>query len=243
MLHWLHEAIGPILAAIGGVFIGGGTITAFALWLFKQFSERWLQSRFAERLAAFRHEQEKELEHLRFEISKLLDRTVKFHQREFEVLPQAWTLLTKSYYTTLAVTSSLQSYPDLSNVGDVQLEEFLADSKLNNWQKAELKVATDRNKYYQDAIFWHRLNGAKQASRTSTEYLTVNGIFMRPELKEKFDQIDDLGWQALVEHEFNQRSSIFPKQMTEQKKFGEQGPVLLRSLEREIQKRLWSETV
>lgn len=39
-----------------------------------------------ERPAAFRHDQAKELKRLKFEINKLLDRSTKLHQWEFEVL-------------------------------------------------------------------------------------------------------------------------------------------------------------
>jgi hypothetical protein len=105
------DHVGPVLAAIGGVAVVGGAVAGFALWLFKLFGEKWLSNRFAERLAAFQHEQVKEIERLRFDISKMLDRTSKLHDHEFEVLPKAWELLTKSYYTTGSIVASFQSYP------------------------------------------------------------------------------------------------------------------------------------
>src|SRR5207253_1510705 len=48
-------------------------------------------------LERFRHEQAKEIEHLRHEINSLFSRVSKIHEREFEVLPAAWQKLHESY--------------------------------------------------------------------------------------------------------------------------------------------------
>ena len=85
----MFDSLEKLAAAIGALVLAGGTVTGLALWLFKLFGEKWLSSKFAKRLEAFKHDQQKEIEHLRFEISKLLDRTIKLHQREFEVLPRS----------------------------------------------------------------------------------------------------------------------------------------------------------
>jgi len=42
-------------------------------------------------LLAYKHEQQKELEHLKFSINAQMDRATKLHQREFEALPEAWS--------------------------------------------------------------------------------------------------------------------------------------------------------
>ena len=51
---------------------------------------QWLDSKFAERLEAYKHQQQRELEQLRFQINALFDRVTKLHQREFQVLPDAY---------------------------------------------------------------------------------------------------------------------------------------------------------
>lgn len=86
MLEELLKAIGLLVVAAGG-------LTAIAYAIFKNLGEKWLDARFDERLAAYKHEQQKELEQVRFKITALLDRATKLHQREFEVLPEAWSLL------------------------------------------------------------------------------------------------------------------------------------------------------
>ena len=139
MWGWFVDTFGPLLALLGSLALGGSVITALAFGLFKAFGENWLSNRFAERLAAFRHDQAKELEQVKFEIGKLMDRTTKLHQREFEILPKAWSRMAKSYYCTGRVIASFQSYPDVERMNPAQLDEFLEDSRLQNWQKAELK--------------------------------------------------------------------------------------------------------
>src|ERR1035437_5397427 len=115
-----------------------------AYWIFKSFSEKWLTSKFDERLAAYKHEQQKELEQLRYKINALMDRTIKLHQKEFDVLPEAWGHLTDAYGVVTATTSFLQQYPDLDQMNGAQLEEFLKDTPFKDWQKDEIRNAAKK---------------------------------------------------------------------------------------------------
>jgi hypothetical protein len=237
MIEILEKAI----AAFGALAIAGGAVTGFAWWLFKMFSEKWLSNTFAQRLAAFRHDQQKEIEQLRFEISKLFDRTTKLHQQEFEVLPHAWSLLVTSYSAARGLTASLQRYPDIQGMSEPQLDEFIRNnSDLKDWQKEELRKASDQNRYFQQAIFWPRLNNARKKCRKSALFLRRKGIFMPPSLKEKFETIENLVWDALNECELNKNDAVWPKHQADQDKLNTQGEALMTKLEKEIQERLWN---
>jgi CRISPR/Cas system CMR-associated protein Cmr1 (group 7 of RAMP superfamily) len=109
------ETVEKIAAAFGAAVFTLSTLTGLALWLFKTFGDRWLSSKFSERLEAFKHDQQKEIEHLRFEINKLFDRTTKLHQQEFIVLPKAWSLLVTSYSAARSMTASLELSPNLGD--------------------------------------------------------------------------------------------------------------------------------
>jgi hypothetical protein len=216
-----------------------GTLTGLAFWLFKTFSERWLSNKFAERLEAFKHDQQKEIEHLRFEINKLFDRTTKLHQQEFEVLPEAWSLLVKSYNAARGMTSPPQSYPDISQMSTAQLDEFLSGCPLENYQRDELRNAEDKNRYYQQAIFWPRLNSVIEECRKSAIFLRTKGIFMPAALKEKFSKVEDLIGDALAECELNKNEAVWPKSHEDQDKLRKDGELLMKQLETEVQGRLW----
>jgi len=86
----------------------GGGLTLIAYQIFKRFAVKWLDSKFEERLQALKHKHGKEIERLRFEIAKLLDRATKLHQREFEVLPEAWSKLNDAFWNTQSVSRSVK---------------------------------------------------------------------------------------------------------------------------------------
>src|SRR6266850_6530058 len=115
------DFIANLLATIGAIVIGAGAVGAFAWWLFRLFSEKWLNAKFEERLAAYKHEQQKELEHLKFSINAQMDRATKLHQKEFEALPEAWARLMRAHGLTMSVVSRFQSTPDLNAMKPAQL--------------------------------------------------------------------------------------------------------------------------
>ncbi len=122
------DIVQKLLSFFGLAAISLGGVAAFAYWLFKLFSDKWLTAKFSQQLEKNKHDQQKELEDLRFEFNKLMDRTVKLHQREFDVLPEAWALLVEAYGITMAVTSSMQQYADVERMNEIQLDAFLGDS-------------------------------------------------------------------------------------------------------------------
>ena len=72
-----------------------------------------------------------------------MDRTVKLHQREFDVLPQVWSLFNDAYWQ-ISSFMGFKSYPDVNRMSDVQLEELLRNSSMAQWQKDELKQKSSR---------------------------------------------------------------------------------------------------
>ena len=129
IVHWL-------LAAVG---VGGGC-AAVAYLAFKFLAAKWLENKFAERLEAYKHQQQKELEQLKFQINASFDRLTKLHQHEFQVLPDAWGVLVNAFVEAKAFVASLQSYPDLETMKPAHLAEFVEACPLAPWQKEELKA-------------------------------------------------------------------------------------------------------
>jgi hypothetical protein len=129
------NVIEQILAALGSLTTVVIAVAVACFGLFRIFGEKWMSAKFDEKLAAYKHEQQKELEQLRFKISGLLDRTMKLHLREFEVLPEAWAKLVDAHSATTAFISPIQSYPDLDNMTPEHLTEFLEKIPLASWER------------------------------------------------------------------------------------------------------------
>jgi hypothetical protein len=136
---------------------------AAAYATFQFLGKKWLDAHFAVRLEKFKHDQNQEIERLRYRINALMDRTTKLHQHEFEVLPEVWHKLGIAFTAASNFTSRTTSYPDLDRMSEPQYTEFLASSELLSWQKEELLKAGNRNNLYQKMIFWHRLHDVKSA--------------------------------------------------------------------------------
>jgi hypothetical protein len=233
------DALDPIFRLVGGIVVAGGGLSLIVYHAFKHLAAKWLDARFEERLQALKHEQQKELEQLRYKVSALLDRAVKLHQREFDVLPEAWSKLNDAYWYVRSFVSAFQSYPDVGRMGAAQQEEFIASCQLQEWQKEELRQAQDKTRHYQSAIFWHKLTLANEKSRDAYTYLIKNGIFISEDLRKKFSAIHDLFWNALTEHQINEEHDVRPRNRERIGKLASEGDDLMKALERDIHERLW----
>jgi hypothetical protein len=165
-----------------------GLAVLLSYFLFKTLGSKWLETKFQERLERFRHAQNRELEELRLKINTLFDRTTRLHQREFEVMPEAWAKLNDAFYKTMALVSPFQQYPDLAHMSTEHFSEFVDSCHLGSWEKNELKGLSvqERNSYYIDHVYWPRLVDTRNIVRDAHVYLMKNGIFLRPEIKDRF---------------------------------------------------------
>jgi hypothetical protein len=237
---FLIASFGYVSTAIGAFILAGGGLGAICFALFKFFGEKWINAKFEERLAAYKHIQQQELERLKLKINTLMDRTTKLHQREFDVIPEVWSRLNHANVAVRSFIAPFQQYPDFKRMSERHLEEFLEGSLLAGWQKEELKEASDQNSYYQKAIYWHHAARAREAYREFSTYLMQNGIFIPEPLKSKFTDISDLLWDALVEHEANEEYEIRPREREKHKALNGKGQDLLKAIEADVQGRLWS---
>jgi hypothetical protein len=235
--------ISSIWTALGVIAVAGGGLVGIAYGIFKFLGEKWLNAKFEERLAAYKHEQQKELEELRFKINTLMDRTVKLHQREFDVLPEAWGRLHDAFSIIRPVALGAQQSPDVDAMSEDQLDDLLEKSPLAGWQKKELKAVRDnKTRYYSDALMWRKLNDAGVAYANFYEYLSKNGIFIPEPVKAKFAQLNDLLFGAFMERRYSMQFPKLPQKFDEGMVLHETGPKLLKALEQDVQGRLWNST-
>ena len=213
---------------------------AIAYVLFRRYGEKWIESKFEAELASSKHEHQKELERLRFQINALLDRTIKLHQHEFEVLPEAWAKLTDAYWAAAAFLSPIQQYPDLTRMPLPLFNEFVDQCQLEPSAKEELKAKTlhDRNDFYIQQIYWVRLREVTKQCQEASTFILKNGIFLPIEIKNKFTALSDLIWYAVHENKVNKQMNLKPENREKQQALHDTGATLLKDLEADVSGRL-----
>lgn len=234
------DILSLLLQFIGAIIVSAGAIVSFAYWLFKLLADKWLNAKFAERLEDYRHAQKKELENVRFEMNKLMDRTVKLHQREYDALPEAWSLLVNAHGITKAAISPLQQYADVQRMNDAQLDVFLSESSLPDWEKAELKAANNKNQYYLNAQSWYMSANALEAAQDFHVYRLKNGIFMLPDIHEKLELMDDLMFKAIVDRQLQLQNKPRRETNEARQKLESEGEGIMKELAADIRERLWN---
>lgn len=234
--------VDQVLRFLGEVVVYGGGSAAVAFLLFQYLGKGWIDARFAERLEAFKHDQAKELQRLKVEVESLLSGALKIQDREFTVLPEAWHKLNDAYSLTAWVLSPLQKYPAVGRMSDAELEEFLAAGELLETQRDRVRNADgrDRDKTYQDIILWHRLGRAQKAISELQNYTISHGLFLPPPLKQQFNDMRPILWEALVAVEVGHEATDYKMRSEAWKTLQAKGEPLHQAIEKAIEQRLHS---
>ena len=188
------ETIGELVTVVG---VASGSTFA----LFKLFAEKWLEGKFEENLQQLKHQQDMELAEFRLKVDALFNRITKIHEKEIEVLPLAWTKLHDAVAAMQFFISPGRQYDDLNRMNQAQLDAFLAECELREWEKEEIRAADDKLRKYIDRVYWRELHHVQSSAREFHSYMKRNLIFLSADLKAVFKQIDDLIWAAIIDKE------------------------------------------
>lgn len=227
---------------LGKAIVLGGGASVVAYQAFKHLAGKWLDSRFQKNFQQLVHDQNKEIERLKSDLTKSFDRATKLHQREFEVLPQIWDQVCEAYWATAALVSPLQMMHDLNRMQSKQLEAFVAESELFDWQKEDVLASHDKTKAFNETSYWHRLNRVNQAHRKADIALSRSGIFVQDSIKEKIQAILDLIRSAIIEDQMNHEHppSRFNERLHEKiDRIRSDGSTWMQEAEAMIKSRLW----
>ena len=227
-----------ILKFIGSIvaYGGGGAAVAYGLFLF--FGRKWIENKFSQKLEEYKNEQRKELESYKFKINSLFNRITRIHEKEIEVLPEAWSKLQDAKGIISWLVSPLQSYPDFNRMTQAEIRASLKDDLLEEFQIEELIKTEDKNRYYQEKIFWHRLSNAKKTFAEQHNYITKNRIFLSEDLKALFEEASDLLWEALIGKEIGESSKDYKIMHEAYKKLRDNIDDVLGRIEKQVQERL-----
>ena len=229
-----------ILTFLGKVLAYGGGAAAIAYLIFLFVGKKWIESQFQDRLEQSRHEHAKELEHLKFEITSLLNRVTTFHQKEFEVIPEAWSKLHEVLFRLRPFVAFFQQYPDLDHMTPERFEEFITQSRLRESEKNELRSSTEKTKYYQEQIFWHDYSDVRTAFSEFHAYVQKNRIFMSKDLGEQFSKIDGIMWDVLIKREVGHQAADQTMWVDASRQMRNEIEPMLKEIETLLQERLQS---
>ncbi|PTB19544.1 hypothetical protein C9I57_17850 [Trinickia symbiotica] len=178
----------------------GGGAAAIAYGLFKWLGQKWIEDKFSQRLEHLRQTNAKELAELKVKWDTDLQGRLKYQEREFTVIPDAWEKLADAFGLVSWLTSRTQQYADVEAMNDAELEQFLKDSELLETQKHQLRQGKgrDRADYYQHTIFFHRYQRVETAVRQFSVYANRNFLFMPETLFLKLGALSDLLYSALT---------------------------------------------
>ena len=157
--------------------------------IFRFLGEKWIENKFAQRLEEVRHQQALELQRLKVKIDSMLSGRLRLQEKEFEILPETWRRLSLAYSQTASLASPVQTLPNIDKMSKAELEEFLVNTELLETQKEKVRNATQKARQFHDEIFWHHLGNAVNARQDFHNYILLNGIFLPPDMKEKFLKI------------------------------------------------------
>ncbi|MFA4835768.1 MAG: hypothetical protein WC749_06860 [Dehalococcoidia bacterium] len=186
----------------GQIAIFGVGATVIAYGALKWFGQKWFEHQFAQRLESFKREQSELLESYRYQINARFNRITKIHEKEFEVLPEAWHKLQDSYAYLASVASPLQQWPDLNHYSTEQMESFLKQCELLDFQMEELRKTSDKLAYYREKAYWIRLAVAREKFQEFRNFLRYNKIFLSRDLFDLFTKIESAMIKAEVELEY-----------------------------------------
>lgn len=218
------------------LFSGGGAAIAYALFVF--LGKKWIENKFATKLEEYKSAQNRELEDFRYKINTLFNRVLKIHEKEYEVLPEAWAKLheAKDYISDLV--NPFQQYPDFSRLNEAGIRSYLHKLEWEDYQIADLINADDKNEHFIEKIFWHRLKKAQSKFFDFHSYISKNRILLSEALKEQFDKADTLMWDALVKREIGVEAKDYKMKNEAYKMLNKDIEVILVAIEKLVQKRL-----
>jgi len=229
------EEVGKVLFEI--LAVGGGA-SAIAYGFFKLLGEKWLEAKFSERLEKLKHEQERELEMHRLQINSLFSRISKIHEKEFDVLPNAWNKLQEALGYVSRFTSPAQYYPNFFSMTQPEIAAFLLQSRLNEVDKKKVIDSLDRDQTYKEIIFWYDLKDVRTAVGEFHNYILINRIFLSKELFEKFGALDTMLTGAVSDREVAHVSQDVKLKLASYKIFGDDLTKLVNEVEKLVQERL-----
>lgn len=181
--------------------VGVGAAASFVL--FRWLGSKWIESKFAERLESFRHENAKELQRFTAEVDGELSATLRTQEKEFESLSEAWRLANIAIGMAADFCSQFQSYADLRYLSEEVRKEQLDQFDFLPAVKQEILRSTDPQEAFIENMFYLKRNKAGKALQDFGNFLSLNEIFMSAEDVEVFREVQTKVSDAILKRDIS----------------------------------------
>ena len=163
---------------------GSGALVAYGL--FKFLGKKWIENKFQKSLENHKHKHDEEIQRLKCEIDLQLSRVTKIHEKEFEVLPQAWVKLDNLSDLNRQFLRETYHIPELDQKPPSELEKFLSEHDCTESAKQRICRAADKKSQY----FHEKSKKFTDACLDFQDYIAKNAIFLSSDIKGKFKEAE-----------------------------------------------------
>ncbi len=240
------NSLDPLIRIVGLLGLGGLTLAVLvgiAFQFFKWFGAKWIDDRFQRSLADYQHRQTMEVERFRDDAARLLDRAVKFHSMEFEVLPEAWAKLSQAYGSAIDVAVKIQHYADITWLSDEDAEAIIATRDWSETDRRSVMDSTrqDRQKKFVETEDWYRVSKAFRDHADFQNYIISKTVFIEPGIYDQMMKVSQLIVRALNEMRMAQRDPESRREVGFQSRevLLEDGESEVAKVRESVSKRLW----
>ena len=196
--------IQKIFEPIVQIIAYGGAAAAFSYAIFRFLGKKWIENRFDERLKHYGHELEKELERFKYEMKSRFNGVTRIRDKEFEILPQAWEKMDEALYSISTFASPPKEVPNLDDMEEPELNEFILRSPLTELEKQRLIEENHKLEYYKGQMVRYDFEDVTNAISEFRNYITKNDPFLSRGLREKFREICKIMREVLEERKTDQ---------------------------------------
>lgn len=207
-------------------FLSAGGLGALGYLL-----RKWVDALFESRLQAERNRLDAALADHRSLVEARLDRLRRFAEGEAQALANAWEALNAYVDSSRAALGRLKSYPDVARLSEDVFASLLEQSELSMPARLQISQSPDRAKAYQAAIDLRELAEARAKAREFRRVFIRSVLFLGEEIRGRLHRVDELAWQALVEHGVRLEAGPSPELWKAQQAFFDEVDDLLFGLE------------
>ena len=133
-----------------------------------------------------KHVYERNVEELRAHLSHFTDRGKHSNEKEYQALIAAWESYVAAYNATCAIGGIWSRHPDLNQMGEDELDEYLEGSDIDPSGRRLIKKAEDKKAALDRVQTARILNHAQRLIWEAHNTIRKQSVFIPIEIEEKF---------------------------------------------------------